>query len=215
MLPQRAYSWSQRRAVSRAVAQRGPGAASQAWLRQRECRELCTMWSKKLRPAASEASQPPSVVRTARQAAQTRPAASPRHRTALSHAWNVPAEASAARAAGHILTRPPVWAARSPVFTGTAVLRPIGRRINHFPTHFAPAVPNPHSVQNADFPLEGTEGIRSSPDARILILSSRPPQLSHRRPATATVPHRCRQIQTTVDPVGGLACRRSAKCSCP
>eukprot|EP01046_Picozoa_sp_COSAG06_P072804 COSAG06_NODE_21470_length_755_cov_2.579268_1_plen_73_part_10 len=30
-------------------------------------------------------------------------------------------------------------------------------RINHFPTHFAPAVPNPHSVQNADFPLEGTE----------------------------------------------------------
>jgi hypothetical protein len=27
-------------------------------------------------------------------------------------------------------------------------------RINHFPTHFAPAVPNPHSVQNADFPLE-------------------------------------------------------------
>ena len=25
------------------------------------------------------------------------------------------------------LTRPPVWAARSPVFTGTAVLRPIGR----------------------------------------------------------------------------------------
>jgi hypothetical protein len=99
---QRAYSRSQRRAVSRAVAQRGPGAASQAWLRQRECRELCTMWSKKLRPAASEASQPPSVVRTARQAAQTRPAASPRHRTALSHAWNVPAEASAARAAGHM-----------------------------------------------------------------------------------------------------------------
>eukprot|EP01046_Picozoa_sp_COSAG06_P056948 COSAG06_NODE_10938_length_1593_cov_42.445783_1_plen_107_part_10 len=36
-------------------------------------------------------------------------------------------------------------------------------RINHFPTHFAPVVPNPHSVQNADFPLEGTEGIRSSP----------------------------------------------------
>ena len=48
-------------------------------------------------------------------------------------------------------------------------------RINHFPTHFALAVPNPHSVQNADFPLEGTEGIWSSPDARILILSSRPP----------------------------------------
>ena len=38
-------------------------------------------------------------------------------------------------------------------------------RINHFPTHFAPVVPNPHSVQNADFPLEG---IWSSPDARIL-----------------------------------------------
>ena len=25
--------------------------------------------------------------------------------------------------------------------------------VNHFPAHFAPAVPNPHSVQNADFPL--------------------------------------------------------------
>ena len=104
--------------------------------------------------------------------------------------------------------RPPLALAPRPSYCRTW-------RINHFPTHFAPAVPNPHSVQNADFPLEGTEGIRSSPDARILILSSRPPQLSHRRPATATVPHRCRQIQTTVDPVGGLACRRSAKCSCP
>ena len=93
---QRAYSRSQRRAVSRAVAQRGPGAASQAWLRQRECRELCTAWSNKLRLAASEALQPPSAVRTARQGAQTRPAASPRHHTALSHAWNVPVEASAA-----------------------------------------------------------------------------------------------------------------------
>ena len=97
-----AYSRSQRRAVSRAVAQRGPGAASQAWLRQRECRELCTTWSNKLRPAASEASQPPSAVRTARQGTQTRPAASPRRRTALSHARNVPTEASVARAAGHI-----------------------------------------------------------------------------------------------------------------
>jgi hypothetical protein len=29
----------------------------------------------------------------------------------------------------------------------------VGLRINHFPTHFAPVVPNPHSVQNADFPL--------------------------------------------------------------
>ena len=102
MALQRAYSRSQRRAVSRAVAQRGPGAASQAWLRQRECRELCTAWSNKLHPAASEASQPPSVVRTARRCAQTRPAASPRRHTALSRARNVPAEASAARAAGHI-----------------------------------------------------------------------------------------------------------------
>ena len=69
-------------------------------------------------------------------------------------------------------------------------------------------------MQNADFPVEGTEGIRSSPDARILILSSRPPQLSHRRPATATVPHRCRQIQTTVDPVGGLGLRSTLHRSC-
>ena len=84
------------------MAQRGPGAASQAWLRQRECRELCTTWSNKLRLAASEASQPPSAVRTARQGAQTRPAASPRRHTALSRARNVPTEASAARAAGHI-----------------------------------------------------------------------------------------------------------------
>ena len=102
MTLQRAYSRSQRRAVSRAVAQRGPGAASQAWLRQRECRELCTMWSKKLRPAASEASQPPSVVRMARQATQTWPVASPRHHMALSHAWNVPVEALVARATGHM-----------------------------------------------------------------------------------------------------------------
>ena len=99
---QRAYSRSQRRAVSRAVAQRGPGAASQAWLRQRECRELCTTWSNKLRPAASEASQPPSAVRTARQGVQTWPAASPRRHTAMSRARNVPTEASAARAAGHM-----------------------------------------------------------------------------------------------------------------
>jgi hypothetical protein len=60
------------------------------------------------RGATSSAQPPPRrhSVRTARQGAQTWPAASPRHHTALSHAWNVPTEAlaSVARATGHILT---------------------------------------------------------------------------------------------------------------